>query len=170
MNRNNLQVILKKYLDNFEILNNSTNDETYKWEIAYEFQKFDIDAPDFAGMLGQMLKVSSNLIDSAQQLPFTALVDYAHKEPETVREMFRKLYNDEFIENEAKQKLIDEFIKETGYTFPVYYDTEYSAAMAYSINSIPVTVFVDKDGNVQYSRIGAMTENMIRTGIEMILN
>ncbi len=51
MNKRNLQVIFKKYIDNFETLNNSENDETYKWEIAQAFQKFDVDAPDFAEML-----------------------------------------------------------------------------------------------------------------------
>ena len=110
MNKANLQSIFKKYIDNFEMLNNEKNDETYKWEIAQEFQYFDIDAEDFAEMLAHMWKVSANLIDSSQQLPFYALVDYARKEPETVREMFRKLFDEEQIDDEAKQELIDDFI------------------------------------------------------------
>lgn len=110
MNRTNLQVIFKKYIDNFEILNNKENDETYKWEIAEEFQTFDVDAEDFAEMLSRLWKASSNLIDSSQQLPFYALVDYARKEPETVREMFRNLYADEHLDCDAKQKTIIEFI------------------------------------------------------------
>jgi len=110
MNKANLQSIFKKYIDNFEMLNNEKNDETYKWEIAQEFQHFDIDAEDFAEMLAHMWKVSANLIDSSQQLPFYALVDYARKEPETVREMFRKLFDEEQIDDEAKQELIDDFI------------------------------------------------------------
>lgn len=110
MNKNNLKSIFKKYIDNFEILNNEKNDEIYKWEIAQEFQNFDIDAPDFAEMLNHMWKTTDNLIDSSQQLPFYALVDYARKEPETVREMFRKLYAEEHTDMETKQQLIDEFI------------------------------------------------------------
>ena len=110
MNRNNLKSIFKKYIDNFEILNNEKNDEIYKWEIAQEFQNFDVDAPDFAEMLSRMWKTTDNLIDSSQQLPFYALVDYARKEPETVREMFRKLYAEESMDTVAKQQLIDEFI------------------------------------------------------------
>lgn len=110
MNRNNLKSIFKKYIDNFEMLNNEKNDEIYKWEIAQEFQNFDVDAPDFAEMLNHMWKTTDNLIDSSQQLPFYALVDYARKEPETVREMFRKLYAEEHMDTEAKQQLIDEFI------------------------------------------------------------
>ena len=110
MNRNNLQSIFKKYIDNFEILNNEKNDETYKWEIAQKFQDFDVDAEDFVEMLTYMWKTSENLIDSSQQLPFYALVDYARREPETVREMFRKLFADEYLDNPSKQAVIDEFI------------------------------------------------------------
>lgn len=113
MNKTNLHSIFKKYIDNFEILNNEKNDETYKWEIAQEFQYFDVDAEDFAEMLAHMWKVSANLIDSSQQLPFYALVDYARREPETVREMFRKLFDEEHLTDEAKQELIDEFIAES---------------------------------------------------------
>lgn len=110
MNTANLQSIFRKYIDNFETLNNEKNDETYKWAIAQEFQNFDIDAQDFVEMLTHMWKASENLIDSAQQLPFYALVDYARREPETVREMFRKLFADEYLDNVSKQVVIDEFI------------------------------------------------------------
>lgn len=104
-------MIFQKYIDNFEVLNNKENDETYKWEIAQAFQSFDVDAPDFAEMLAQLWKVSSNLIDSSQQLPFYALVNYARKEPETVRKMFRNLFADEHLDCDAKQRSITEFIK-----------------------------------------------------------
>ena len=110
MNKNNLNAIFKKYIDNFEVLNNEKNDETYKWEIAAEFQKFDVDTEDFAEMLNHMWRATDNFIDSSQQLPFYALVDYARKEPETVREMFRKLYAEEVMDTDVKQKLINEFI------------------------------------------------------------
>ena len=121
MNKTNLQSIFKKYIDNFEILNNEKNDETYKWEIAQEFQNFDVDAEDFVEMLAHMWKVSANLIDSSQQLPFYALVDYARKEPETVREMFRKLFAEEHLDNEAKQTVIDEFIASSEMLRKKYY-------------------------------------------------
>ena len=113
MNKTNLQTIFKKYIDNFEMLNNRDNNEIYKWEIAQEFQSFDVDADDFVGMLDHMWKVSNNLIDSSQQLPFYALVDYARREEETetVREMFRKLFKEEHLDNKAKQAVIDEFIE-----------------------------------------------------------
>lgn len=72
-------------------------------------------------MIAHMWKVSANLVDSSQQLPFYALVDYSRKEPETVREMFRKLYAEEKIDNSSKQQLINEFIASSEILRKKYY-------------------------------------------------
>ena len=55
------------------------------------------------------------------------------------------------------QETAEAFLAENGYTFPVYYDLDGSAAEALGIYSIPVTVTVDRDGNLTASRIGALT-------------
>ena len=111
MNKSYLHYIFQKYIDNFETLNNKTNKETYKWEVAQAFQSFDVNAEDFEKMLKEMWKVSENLIDSAQSLPFYALVKFSEEEPDTVREMFKKLFSDEHMNYTDKQKAIDEFIE-----------------------------------------------------------
>ncbi len=121
MNKRNLQTIFQKYIDNFEYINKKEHDENYKWEIAYQFQSFDVEADNFAEMLAGKWKLSANLIDSAQQLPFYALVDYAKKEPETVREMFRKLFADEKVDVHTKQSLIQEFIDSSEMLRQKYY-------------------------------------------------
>ena len=113
MNKSNLQSLFKKYIDNFEKINAKETNETYKWEIAEEFQSFNIEAKDFTVELNKYWKISNNLIDSSQQLPFYALVDYAKKEPETVRDMFRKLYKAENLDASQKQLAIDKFIEES---------------------------------------------------------
>lgn len=41
---------------------------------------------------------------------------------------------------------VKRFIDEKGYSFPVYFDTTQQAAMEYGAYSIPLTVFIDKDG------------------------
>lgn len=38
------------------------------------------------------------------------------------------------------------FITESGYTFPIYFDTTQQAATDYRAYSIPLTIFIDKDG------------------------
>lgn len=113
MKESNLKLIFKKYIDNFEKINDKNNNENYKWEIAYHFQHFDLNAPDFAHELERLWKLSQNLIDNYRQLPFYALVDYAKHEPNVVREMFKKLFNATDFSPELKQKAIEEFIAES---------------------------------------------------------
>ena len=62
------------------------------------------------------------------------------------------------------------YVQQQGFTFPVYYDLNISAAMAYSVTSIPVTYFVDSDGYLAAWYPGAMKENMLQQGIDLLLN
>ena len=60
------------------------------------------------------------------------------------------------------------YIESQGYTFPVYYDTAMGGAFAYGVNAIPVTYFIDADGNIAAYYEGAMTADVLRQGISMI--
>ena len=60
------------------------------------------------------------------------------------------------------------FIKDAGYTFPVYFDTTYMGAYTYGASSIPLTYFIDADGNMAAYYMGAMSESILRQGIDMI--
>jgi len=61
------------------------------------------------------------------------------------------------------------FIAEKGFTFPVYYDLDLSAANAYAVTSMPVTYFIDAEGMaVAYGR-GALDAASLRQGIDMLL-
>ena len=60
------------------------------------------------------------------------------------------------------------FIEEKNYSFPVYYDTEYSAAITYSVTSLPTTYFIDSDGNLIAHAKGAINSDILQKGIDMI--
>lgn len=61
-----------------------------------------------------------------------------------------------------------DFLAEAGYEFPVFYDTELDAAMTYGATGLPMTVFIDADGNlVTYAR-GMLQAQQLEQGIEMI--
>lgn len=67
-------------------------------------------------------------------------------------------------------EVASEFIAEQGYTFPVYFDTQYSAAITYGVTSIPATYFIDAQGNaVAYAR-SAIDAETLQMGIDMIYN
>ena len=62
------------------------------------------------------------------------------------------------------------YIQEQGFAFPVYYDLDMSAAMAYSVTSIPVTYFVDSEGYLTAWYPGAMNSDILQQGIDLLLN
>ena len=60
------------------------------------------------------------------------------------------------------------FIAEQGYTFPVFYDTASSAAITYSVYSLPTTFFIDTQGNAVAQATGAIDAATLQKGIDMI--
>lgn len=56
---------------------------------------------------------------------------------------------------------VKEFVSENEYSFPVYFDTEFDGSNAYKVSSIPLTVLIDKNGNLYGSHLGAMSESTL---------
>ena len=112
MNKMRLNQLFSNYIEKFEYINNPDNNETYKWAAVEQYREsFNLEAPDLPGMLYEAWKASENLIDSANQQPFYALVSYAKEEPETVRKMFRDLFADDGGNLAERQEKIIAFIQ-----------------------------------------------------------
>ena len=62
-----------------------------------------------------------------------------------------------------------QFVEDSGYSFPVYYDTDLDAAYKYGVNSIPATYFIDADGHAIFRGKGAISAEALQYGIDMIL-
>ena len=60
------------------------------------------------------------------------------------------------------------YVAGQGYTFPVYFDVSQEAALAYGINYIPTTYFIDASGQVAAVNEGQINEATLRGGIAMI--
>ena len=60
------------------------------------------------------------------------------------------------------------FIKENGYEFPVFFDSNQDAAIAYGVYSIPTSIFIDKDGKVVKSITGGLSKAELLAEIEKI--
>ena len=65
-------------------------------------------------------------------------------------------------------KTASDYIAQQGYTFPVYFDTQYTAANAYQVRSIPATYFIDENGYVVAQFTGAMNAQQLQQGISLI--
>lgn len=60
------------------------------------------------------------------------------------------------------------YIASQGYTFPVYYDPDASATIAYRVYSVPATYFIDAEGNMVAHALGAIDGETLQQGIDMI--
>ena len=59
-------------------------------------------------------------------------------------------------------------VAQQGYAFPVFYDTQSDAAITYGVYSIPATYFIDAQGYAIAQATGAINEETLQRGIDMI--
>ena len=64
--------------------------------------------------------------------------------------------------------IASDFIKESGYSFPVFYDTKMDAANTYGAYSLPMTFFIDAEGYPVARAPGAIAGETLMRGIDMI--
>lgn len=61
------------------------------------------------------------------------------------------------------------YIAEGGYTFPVYYDSDIEAAYTYGVSAVPVSYFIDAEGNFVTWAQGALSADMLQQGMDILL-
>jgi len=61
------------------------------------------------------------------------------------------------------------FLEEVGYSFPVYFDSDYEANYAYGVTGLPTTFFINAEGYVEAYAPGAIPADLLQQGIDMIL-
>lgn len=87
-----LRGFIEQYKADFERID---AEERYKWVAVKHFQNnWDIDAIDFADMLGRSFAKQRNLLDAGVARPLSVMVFFARREPETVRSLFGILFDE----------------------------------------------------------------------------
>ena len=66
------------------------------------------------------------------------------------------------------QESAEEYMAESGWTFPIYFDSDYDAAMTYGAYSLPQTYFIDAEGRLIAAARGSMSAVVLQSGIDMI--
>ena len=88
-----LKDVLAQYKQDF--ISTQWNNEKYKWEAVKWFRdNWDVNAPDFPGMLNRSLDKTLNLLASNNNFPKGMIVDFAKAAPEEVRAMFIDLFDE----------------------------------------------------------------------------
>ncbi|MGN0301562.1 MAG: TlpA family protein disulfide reductase [Anaerotardibacter sp.] len=60
------------------------------------------------------------------------------------------------------------FVEAQNYTFPILFDTKQEASQTYGIYSVPMTFFIDAQGNQKAQVLGALNEKTLEEGIKLI--
>ncbi len=66
--------------------------------------------------------------------------------------------------------VVQAFLEEGGYSFPVCYDTTQQAAGTYGVYSIPLTLFIDREGQLAQYQVGAMSKEMLYGYLDGLLD
>lgn len=74
------------------------------------------------------------------------------------------------VDDPGTESDVKNFLTENGYTFPVYYDTDYDGISAYNVTGIPVTYFINADGQLAATQRGTISEDKLRANIDKIVN
>lgn len=85
------------------------------------------------------------------------------KEEEVVFMMINATDGVQETKNEAKQ-----YIQDNNFTFPVYYDTTLDAINNYQVYSFPMTLFINKEGNIVEKHVGLITKEKLKENIEKL--
>lgn len=68
------------------------------------------------------------------------------------------------------KETVNKFIQQNNYHFNVLLDSVQTVAQRYNISSIPVSIFIDKNGKIAQRITGAMKEDQIIADIDKLMN
>lgn len=116
MNIDNLHQLIGRYEQNYSLINNSKNDEIFKWRAVRCFQDvwFDdrYESYPFAEKFRAATRECSVLVDNGQVSPSNGIVKMAEQEPEEVEHLFNEvLFADDNGDLELRQDHIEEFLE-----------------------------------------------------------
>lgn len=60
------------------------------------------------------------------------------------------------------------FLSDSGYTFPVFFDTDVDAAVKYSVYALPTTFFINAEGHLVAYAERVLSADLLQKGIDMI--
>lgn len=72
------------------------------------------------------------------------------------------------INSGEEKDIVVEYMDSKGYTFPVLLDSKLEVSREYKTSSIPVSFFINKEGKIASKKVGLITEEELRKGIEAL--
>lgn len=72
-------------------------------------------------------------------------------------------------DSKSEYESAKEYVKDHGYTFPAYYDTDMNIATTLDVYGIPVLVIITPAGDVVLNRVGAVTYGALKGTFDNVL-
>lgn len=72
------------------------------------------------------------------------------------------------IDNCESQSTVQNYLKTNGYNLPAFIDEHGQLVGKYSISGLPTTIFVNKDGYIEYKHTGYITASVLEKNIKLI--
>ncbi len=74
------------------------------------------------------------------------------------------------IEDKDEKDYVLSFVEESGYSFPVYFDSDYSTMSVFETGYVPVTAAIKADGSLIYFDSGSLPESSLEEIIKELLD
>lgn len=149
--------------------NNANSSQADELQAAPDFTVFDQDGnpvklSDFAGKPVVLNFWASWCPPCKSEMPHFNTV-YQNQKDTVVFLMINQVDG----QRETKEKGLM-YITDQGFDFPIYFDTELEASIAYGVSTLPTTLFISPDGKIVSGYRGAIDEATLLSGIESIKN
>ncbi len=131
-NKNKNKILDKIIMSYKNDLNSYLKDEIFKWKAIESFQKnWNVNAPNFKEMLEKSLEEASKLFTASNFYPKRMMIDFASKDPDTVKNMFEYLYD----ENKTLEDRFEYFISKSEELLKLFpgYNNHYQKLQAMSV-------------------------------------
>lgn len=91
-----------------------------------------------------------------------------------IEKMYQKYKDKDFVflavDLGEDKDTVKSFIEKNKFSFNVVLDSDQSLGGKYNISAIPVSVFIDKKGNVAAKKVGAMTSSEMESYVKMLVD
>jgi peroxiredoxin len=64
--------------------------------------------------------------------------------------------------------LLENFVEEQGLTYAIVLDSDARVSREYRVRGIPASFFIDREGVIQVSHVGALSEELLTRFVEQI--
>ena len=91
-----------------------------------------------------------------------------------IQKVFKKYKDQDFVvlavDLGEDRDTVKSFIEKNKYSFKVLLDSDQTVGQQYSTNAIPVSIFINKKGNIVAKKVGAMTSGEMELNVKMLID